>query len=83
MGYTTNGNACGGMDHINYNRKRRYKMSNQITEDLDLCHKEVAKYVGKDVESMRQLKRKWESTATGLWVHYVRSYKWNKEANNA
>ena len=47
-------------------------------EDLDLDHKEIAKYVGKDPESMRQLKRKWESTATGMWIHYVRSYKYSK-----
>jgi len=45
-------------------------------EDLDIDHKVVAKYIGKDPESMRQLKRKWESTETGMWIHYVRSYKY-------
>jgi len=30
-----------------------------------------------DPESMRQLKRKWEATETGMWIHYVRSYKYH------
>ena len=52
-------------------------MDNNTVEDLDLDHKEIAKYTGRDVESMRQLKRKWEATGAGMWIHYVRSYKWS------
>ncbi len=49
-------------------------MDNQ-REDLNVCHKIIAKYIGKDVESMRQLKRRWEAQGGTMWVHYVRSYR--------
>lgn len=45
--------------------------------DTDIHHTVIAEYVGKSPESMRQLKRKWEREGTGLWIHYVRSYKYD------
>ncbi len=54
-----------------------------VTEvETDIDHTVIAKYVGKDPESMRQLKRKWESTGIGLWIHYVRSYKYSLGGHN-
>ncbi len=44
-------------------------------EDLNVCYKVIAKYLGKDVESMRQLKRRWEAEGGTMWIHYVRSYR--------
>lgn len=46
-------------------------------EDLNVCHKVIAKYIGKDVESIRQLKRRWEANGGTMWVHYVRSYRYS------
>ena len=50
-----------------------------VTEvETDVDPKVIAEYVGKDPESMRQLKRK----GTGLWIHYVRSYKYSLGGQN-
>jgi len=49
--------------------------NNSQREDLNVCHKVIAAYLGKDVESVRQLKRRWEAGGCTMWVHYVRSYR--------
>ncbi len=43
-------------------------------KNIKMCHKKLANHFNKTPEAMRQLKRKYEATKTGLWVVYVKAY---------
>ena len=46
--------------------------------NITINHKTIASHFKKSDEAMRQLKRKWESTKTGLWSVYVKAYNYDK-----
>ena len=48
-----------------------------ITINID--HKILAKHFNKTNEAMRQLKRKYEESKTGLWVVYVKAYNYDMQ----
>ncbi len=49
-------------------------------ENID--HKILAKHFNKTNEAMRQLKRKYETTKTGLWSTYVKAYNFDKKIHD-
>ena len=46
-------------------------------ENIKIDHKALAKHFNKTNEAMRQLKRKYETDKTGLWLVYVKAYCWD------
>ena len=46
----------------------------KIMKNINIDHKILAKHFNKTNEAMRQLKRKYEDTQTGLWIVYVKAY---------
>lgn len=45
--------------------------------NTNIDHKVLAKHFNKTNEAMRQLKRKWEESKTGLWIVYVKAYNYD------
>ncbi|MDD3443168.1 MAG: hypothetical protein PHW89_07890 [Sulfurimonas denitrificans] len=45
--------------------------------NTNIDHKVLAKHFNKTNEAMRQLKRKWEESETGLWIVYVKAHNYD------
>lgn len=46
-------------------------------KNIEIDHKVLASHFAKSNEAMRQLKRKWEESKTGLWIVYVKAYNYD------
>lgn len=69
------------MDLLGYVIKNKPKRGDTIrNENIDI--RILADHFGNTYEAMRQLKRKWESDKTGLWIVYVKAYNWDMEVKN-
>ncbi len=53
------------------------------TSSLGVTATMLAKHFGKSYEAMRQLQRKHEAGQGGLWLVYVKAYKWDRSQGGA
>ena len=51
-------------------------------KNTNIDHKTLASHFNKTNEAMRQLKRKYETEKTGLWIVYVKAYNFDKEVED-